>query len=219
MPRRKRVVVPGLAHHVTQRGNYQQKVFEKEADYRNYCYWVNSYAKKYNILIYAYCLMTNHVHFIVEPRDEYGLARFFNSVHMRYSQYKNKEKKVKGHLWQGRFYSCVLDSGHFYRAIRYVERNPVRAKMVTRPWDYVWSSAQTHVGEEKFAIIQLTSSDVIFDRENWKEYLSEEDDLLDKDIRCKTQKGLALGGEEFIIQLEKRVRRALRELPAGRPGK
>lgn len=146
MPRIGRIVVPDLAHHVTQRGNYQQNVFEKETDYKQYCHWMSKYAELYGLDILAFCLMTNHVHFIVVPQQEDSLARAFSTVHMRYAQYMNKKREVRGHLWQGRFYSCILDEAHLYCAIRYVERNPVRAKMVRDPWDYFWSSAQWHVG-------------------------------------------------------------------------
>ena len=151
---RKRIVIPGIAHHVTQRGNYQQIVFEKKEDYQKYSYWINRYAKKYQVAIYSFCLMTNHVHFIVIPKDLCGLARLFNTVHMIYSQYKNNERKKTGHLWQARFYSCILSPQHFYRAARYIEMNPVRAKIVLTPRDYIWSSCRQHMGIESSPIIK-----------------------------------------------------------------
>ena len=149
MPRQPRLVLEGMAHHVTQRGNYRQNVFESRTDFQCYSYWAAEYAGKYNIDIIAYCLMTNHVHFIVVPKSKENLALFFNMTHMRYSQYKNKQNKKMGHLWQGRFYSSVLDEAHLLRAIRYVEQNPVRAKMVEKASDYIWSSARFHMSLER----------------------------------------------------------------------
>ena len=104
MPRQARIVIPGIAHHVTQRGNYQSAIFEQDQDYRKYSYWIKEYASEYQVKILAYCLMTNHVHFILIPKTEDGLARLFNTVHMRYAQYINIRRKACGHLWQGRFY-------------------------------------------------------------------------------------------------------------------
>lgn len=127
MPRLARVVGIGLPHHITQRGNYRQSVFNSDDDRSRYLRWVAEYSGKHGLAVLAYCLMGNHVHFIAVPALEDSLARVFNSAHMRYSQYFNWKHKVSGHLWQARFFSCVLDSGRLLAAARYVERNPVRA--------------------------------------------------------------------------------------------
>jgi putative transposase len=106
MPRQARIVIPKIPHHVTQRGNYRQGVFEEEGDYNLYCTWMGQYADTYGLDILAYCLMSNHVHFIVVPREAESLARVFNTLHMRYAQYINRRSGARGHLWQGRFYSA-----------------------------------------------------------------------------------------------------------------
>ncbi len=134
MPRMARVVAVGLPHHITQRGNYRQDVFLNADDKGRYLAWVQEYSVKYNLSILAYCLMQNHIHFIAIPNQPDSLARAFNSAHMRYSQYFNSKLKRRGHLWQGRFYSCVLDESHLVLAARYIERNPVRAGLVEKPW-------------------------------------------------------------------------------------
>ena len=103
MPRQARIVIPEVAHHVTQRGNYRQRIFQREGDYKQYGEWVSDYSQKSGLKILAYCLMSNHVHFICIPEKEDSLARTFNTVNMRYA--RNKKRKLKGHLWQGRFYS------------------------------------------------------------------------------------------------------------------
>ena len=146
MPRRARVVFEGVVHHITQRGNYRQNVFEDDSDKRKYVEFIREYSEKYGMKIYAYCLMSNHVHFIATPLKEDSLAMTFKYSNMRYSSYFNKKNKRSGHLWQGRFYSCPLQFEHALEALRYVERNPVRARMVELPWEYEWSSAREHVG-------------------------------------------------------------------------
>ena len=105
MARISRAVAIGYPHHVTQRGNYQQFVFEADEDYRQYLQWLWEDGQKYSLKVWAYCLMGNHVHFVVVPMRDDSLARTCNVLHMRYSQYFNQKKKLRGHLWQGRFYS------------------------------------------------------------------------------------------------------------------
>ena len=217
MPRQSRIVLPGVAHHIIQRGNYKQSVFSREADFKKYCEWFKEYAERYGVETYAYCLMTNHVHFIVMPKTEDGLARVFNTLHMRYAQYVNKRKQVTGHLWQGRFFSCLLDEAHLYRAIRYVERNPVRAKMAQQAWEYPWSSAREHIGEGKGPI--PLSRFFEMSSQEWKEYLMESDDDMDREIRLKTQRGLAIGSDQFVREIENKLKRSLSCLSPGRPVK
>lgn len=146
MPRRARVVFEGVVHHITQRGNYRQNVFEDDSDKRKYVEFIREYSEKYGMKIYAYCLMSNHVHFIAAPVKEDSLAMTFKYANMRYSSYFNRKNMRSGHLWQGRFYSCPLQFEHALEALKYVERNPVRARMVELPWEYEWSSAREHVG-------------------------------------------------------------------------
>ncbi len=181
MPRISRAVAVGYPHHIAQRGNYQQHVFEDEEDYIQYLQWLKEYSQKYSLKIWAYCLMNNHVHFVCMPMKDDSLARTFNTLHMRYSQYFNKKKKVTGHLWQGRFYSSSLDERHLYAAIRYVENNPVRAKIVEKPHEYKWSSARAHVYRR---IDHVLTNDCYLGKEikNWLSlsYLMEKEDKIIK---------------------------------------
>ncbi len=220
MPRRSRLVVEGMPHHVTQRGNYCQNVFESRVDFQCYSYWIEKYAGKYNIDIIAYCLMTNHVHFIVIPRSKENLSLFLNMTHMRYSQYKNKKSKRTGHLWQGRFYSSVLDETHLLRAVRYVEQNPVRVNMVEDASDYIWSSAKVHLGLEENSIIRtIDVSGLMPDKDGWKDYLKQEDSVINNIIREKTKKGGVVATEEFISSIEQKFGIILHTKKAGRPKK
>jgi len=214
MPRKARIIIPDVAHHIIQRGNNRQNILEDPQDFSTYCYLINKYVLEYGVSVIAYCLMNNHVHFVMIPQDKIGISRLFNTVHMRYAQYKNYKRKTSGHLWQGRFYSCVLDEDHLFYAIRYVEQNPMRAQMVKRPWDYEWSSAKWHVGRSVSKYIKLNEISVV-NKRDWKKYLMSKDMDLDEQIRRKTAKGKAFASDEFMLYWEKALGCVLRELKPG----
>ena len=218
MPRRKRIVLAGVAHHVTQRGNNRQSIFIKDEDFRNYCYWVNEYAREYHVDVLAYCLMNNHVHFIVVPQDGEGMARLFRSAHMRYSQYFNYDRQMNGHVWQSRFFSSPLDDAHLLCAMRYVEQNPVKAGMVQRAWDYEYSSAKWHVGEKSHRYIFVKES-ILVDTRRWKKHLEEGDLSMDEIIEANTQKGLALANKRIVEDWEQKLGVQLHAKQVGRPKK
>jgi len=219
MPRIARLVVKGLPHHITQRGNYKQKVFSSKEDYNRYLYWFKEYQSKYDLAIAAFCLMPNHVHFIAIPNREDSFAKTFNTSHMRYSQYFNKKHKVTGHLWQGRFYSCPLDERHLYEAVRYIENNPVRASLVKDAVEWPFSSVRFHLRGER-TIIPLVDMKEYLAIDNWGAYLKEisEQAVIDK-IKANTMTGRPSGSDSFISGLEKKFGMRLRPLPEGRPWK
>lgn len=221
MPRLLRAVAVGYPHHVTQRGNYQQPVFEKTEDYEKYLQWLTEYSRKYSLKIWAYCLMTNHVHFVVVPAKDDALARTFNTLHMRYAQYYNRKTNSHGHLWQGRYFSCVLDEGHLYAAMRYVENNPARAGIVQKASEYKWSSAHAHISDN-VKVDPVLSDDCFLTKEikNWKEYLLEQaDGSRIRNIRENTKAGRPCGDENFVKQVETLLGKRLTALPRGRPYK
>jgi len=221
MPRIARLVAVGLPHHITQRGNYRQDVFLDDSDREKYLSWIQEYSNKYKLDILSYCLMQNHVHFIAVPEKEDSLAKTFNTAHMRYSHYFNKKLKAQGHLWQGRFYSCVLDEPHLIVAAKYIERNPVRAKIVNKPWQWLWSSAKAHTDNKEQSQIRLKNIFEIIDNmsyDAWKYYIDSKEDREAADaIRMHTLTGRPLGTYKFIEALEKRFGRRLVALPIGRP--
>ena len=149
MARIARVVVPGIPHHVTQRGNRRADVFFDDADRYAYLNNLRRFARLHEIEVWAYCLMTNHVHFVVVPAHEKALALTFHDAHTCFVGALNSRRKLSGHLWQGRFFSTPLDNAHLWASVRYVERNPVRAGMVSRAEDYKWSSAAAHAGNAR----------------------------------------------------------------------
>jgi len=127
-----RVVVPGIGHHLTQRGNRREEVFFDDGERQRYLQLLLEYSAKHGMEILAYCLMTNHVHLVAVPARIDSLARGMKSLDLRYAQHVNWHQGICGRLWQGRFLSCPLDEDHLWAAIRYVERNPVRARLVRK---------------------------------------------------------------------------------------
>ncbi len=220
MARVARIVAVGEAHHITQRGNNRQIVFSDDNDRLKYLDLIKTHSKNYCLEILAYCLMTNHVHFIVIPNKEDSLAKTFNFAHMRYSQYYNKKHGRSGHLWQGRFYSCVMDEVHTNICVRYIERNPVRAKMVGAAWNYIWSSARVHCGIEindKLEVWKLFRY-IDSNKKNWRKYLEIFDNEMEiKEIKKHTMRGSVFGKQDFIKKLEKKLNRSLLIRPRGRP--
>jgi putative transposase len=219
MPRQARFVLPGHLHHVTQRGNYRQNIFKDTNDRIFYLKLINHYAKEYLNEIFAFCLMSNHVHFIIKPQNKDSLAGIFCRAHQQYSLYFHKKNGINGHLWQERFYSCLLEGNHVLKAIQYVECNPVRANMVQFAWDYSWSSVHFHLGKI-YNIIELSDSKPYIQTSDWKKFLV--DGLLEADlksIRHATAKGNVFGSEDYINELERKYHRTLTPRPIGRPTK
>ena len=217
MPRIARAVAVGFPHHVTQRGNYRQTVFQNDEDYLQYIEWLKQYSKKYTLNIWAYCLMSNHVHFIVVPMEADSLGKTYNTLHMRYSQHANMKHDSRGHLWQGRFFSCTLDGRHLYAGMRYVENNPVKARTVKKAEDNRWSSARAHVRGEADAVL-AEDCYLVKEIRDWSAYLSDKEDaVLVEDIRQSTRTGRPCGDDRFITGLESLLGRRLIALPRGRP--
>jgi len=146
MPRMARIVVPDCPHHVTQRGNRREAVFQTDADRQRLLGLLKGYAADRGLTVQAYCLMPNHVHLVATPKTAEALAAVLKPVFLRYAQHVNWTHGLAGRLWQGRFFSCPLDEKHFWSAVHYVETNPVRAGLVETAQAYGWSSAASHCG-------------------------------------------------------------------------
>jgi len=220
MARVARIVAVEHPHHITQRGNNRQIVFNNDTDRKKYLTLVKKYMEQYKISVLSYCLMPNHVHLVVIPHKKDSLAKTFNFAHMRYSQYFNKKTDSCGHLWQGRFYSCILDEPHLIMAARYIERNPVRAKMVKKAWQWKWSSAAYNAGmKEKDILVENPLAEYIGEKQSdWKKRLEERDsERFIKQIKMQTAKGLPLALDGFIGKLEEKLGRNLKAKPRGRP--
>jgi putative transposase len=128
MPRQARSVFSGVSHHITLRGKRREDAFYEDEDREIYLSWLHEYCRLHKVEILLYCLMTNHIHLVVVPKTELGLQSVLKPLHMRYAQRFNRQRVWKGHVWQGRSFSSTLNEHYIWNAIRYVERNLVRAK-------------------------------------------------------------------------------------------
>ncbi len=221
MPRHARIVLPGLPHHITQRGNNRQDVFFVDADRVAYLDLLREQCGKHRVSVLGYCLMSNHIHLIVVPAREESLNLAIGRTHFIYTQYINRLHGRSGHLWQGRFHSCPMDEAYTVAAMRYVERNPVRAKMTRAPWTYRWSSAAAHTGGPDAAhLLDLDTWQELVPCVNWKEMLAQSDDKETTTALClNTHTGRPLASDSFLSKLERKLGRRLRPLPVGRPRK
>ena len=220
MARIARVVASGYPHHIIQRGNRRMDVFFSDDDYLTYIALLKKASLRYGVDIWAYCLMTNHAHFIAVPEKADSLARCFPDVHVRCTRMINKRQEWKGHLWQARFGSNVLDENYLRAAVRYVERNPVRAGIVKTAWEYPWSSAALHAGITKKD--ELVSGDEMLRQMigNWKKYLRQaEEEAFVGMIRKEGMVSRPIGEAGFIKKLEKRFQCRLQRQQRGRPPK
>jgi len=218
VPRMPRVVVPGVPHHITQRGNRRENIFFVRSDYRRYLRLLGEYATRHGLDILAYCLMPNHVHLVAVPAEVGSLAAVLKPVHLRYAQHVNRSQDWSGRVWQGRFYSCPLDAGHTAAAIRYVECNPVRAGLEPRAASYEWSSAAAHQGLRRDRLL-ATHIDRWVSVGDWSDWLAEaEPERLVARLRLHTRTGRPLGVDAFVRDLETQSGRRLHALPRGRPG-
>jgi putative transposase len=155
MARLPRMVLPGIPHHITQRGNRRERTFFEDGDYALYLDLLADAADRHGLEIWSYCLMPNHVHIIAVPRDVDALSRTFRHVHRHYTGFVNARLRVTGHLWQGRFSSVAMDEQHLCAALRYVALNPVRARLVTSAEDWRWSSVRAHRAEQDDHVVRV----------------------------------------------------------------
>lgn len=214
MPRFPRVVVPGIPHHVTQRGIRKQRTFYEALDYLTYLELTRKYREKAGISILSYCLMPNHIHMVVVPESETGLSRFFGPVHSQYAVKLNATHGWVGHLWQQRFYSVPMDERHTLAAMRYVELNPVRAGLCKTAQQWRWSSALANLAAIADGLVDTSlTKNLVSD---WAAYLAEATVADDQDaLRKHTRIGRPLGDDAFIDMIEAQTGRTLRRRKTG----
>ena len=215
MARIARVIAPGYPHHITQRGNRRQQTFFYDDDYKTYIGLMSEWCKKHKVEIWAYCLMPNHVHIIAVPESEEGLRVAIGEAHRRYTRHINFREGWRGHLLQGRFASFPMDESYLLAAIRYVELNPVRAKIVKEPWAYPWSSTQAHITGVDDKLVEVTP--LLEMVKDWKGFLSSgihEKEI--EELREHERTGRPLGSERFVKKLERTLDRILHKQKPGR---
>jgi putative transposase len=171
VPRTARLIIPGVPHHIVQRGNRQQRIFFDDDDRRTYVALLADAAKRQGVRCIAWCLMDNHVHLALIPEVANALRAALSSVHTAYAQRVNRRQALSGHLFQGRYASYPMDDAHMMVAVRYIENNVVAAGMVARAEDWRWSSARAHATSAADGL-----TDVAFLAPhvgNWRAYLAD----------------------------------------------
>ncbi len=209
MARLARVVVPGIPHHVTQRGNGRARTFFDDGDYALYRDLLAERCRAAGVEVWAWCLMPNHVHLILVPSDVDGLRRALAGVHRRYAGVIHARRKRTGHFWQGRFGAVALDEDHLAAALRYVSLNPVRARLVTRPQDWRWSSTRAHLSGKDDGITARAPI-----RERFPRFADVLAAVPDGDavarLRAAESIGRPLGDDRFLTRIERATKRRLR---------
>jgi len=219
-------VLPNYPHHIIQRGHNRQVVFAGDEDYLYYLENLKEWKKKLGCKIYAYCLMTNHVHLIVDTgKETENLALLMKRVSGRQTRYLNKIEGRSGTLWEGRYKSSpIKDDEYLLACCRYVEMNPVRAKIVDEPAKYKWSSYRYKIGMEDInwldidpCYMGLGATEKVREKryEEWVKGAIPPGEL--ELIRKAVQRGQLTGGYRFVEEVDKKIGRRIEFRGQGRP--
>ena len=229
MPRVGRIVLQNYPHHVVQRGHNKQVVFAEEADYRYYLKTLEEFKDLYGVKVYGFCLMTNHTHLLLEPGDEIaGLGRLMKRLAGRQTRFVNRQESRTGTLWEGRYKSSPIQTDTYLLAcLRYVESNPVRARMVKSPESYRWSSYRQHAGMEgEFSWLDIDPcylglGTADSDRSaRYREFVRSAIPAGEWElIREALQRGQLTGNSRFANEVEAIVGRRIMNRKQGRPRK
>ena len=229
MARPLRITIANLPFHILDRGNNRQIVFHQEEDFIYFLKLLKRYKKELKFKIYHFCLMSNHIHFVLEPTIEGSLPKIMMRITLAYSSYFNKKYRGVGHVWQGRYKSALIDKeNYFIWCGLYVELNPVRAGLVSKPEDWRWSSYRFYAFGEIDPLMEgLIDVDPYYlelgnnARERQKKYQENVEEVMKekflKNIRGKLDEGV-FGREDFIRETKEKFKiKSLR--PKGRPKK
>jgi len=189
-------------------------------DYDKYLFFLSKYSKEKDVAVLAYCLMPNHIHLLLRPSDDEGLAKMMQGVTLCYSKYFNGENGRTGRLWECRYHSTIIDGdSYLWTVSKYIEKNPVRAGISGKPEDYPYSSAKAHI----LGIKDLLLKDSLFDKSELNEYRkfvgSADDKKIIEEIRKQTRLGKPLGNAGFVKTLSERLGCSLSFRAKGRPRK
>jgi len=218
--------LPGIPSHVVQRGNDRNPCFFEEENYVFFLNCLGNAARRYQVAIHAYVLMTNHVHLLMTPSTEIGISRVMQLLGNQYVQYINKRYRKTGTLWEGRHKSSLIDAERYLlTCYRYIELNPVRANMVAHPGDYPWSSYRHHASgipssiisdHEAYLRIAPASVDRMRSYRALFQYSLRDREI--QEVRIATTFSMPLGGSRFTEQIEARLGRTIGHARSGRPG-
>ena len=225
MARLPRIQLIDIPQHIIQRGNNRSLCFADEQDFATYAHWLTEYSIKHCVDIHAWVFMTNHVHLLCTPRMPNAISLLMQSLGRRYVQYFNHKYRRTGTLWEGRYKSCLIgDVSYLLQVYKYIELNPVRAKMVDEPSQYFWSSYQINALGKKSALCtphpayKDLGDNSLHRQETYQSLFKYQiAPSLIEDIRTSLNKGLALGSECFKSEIEQSTGRRVREAKLGRP--
>lgn len=194
-------------------------MFPSEGDRELYLDLIFRHARRCLMGVWGYCLMRDHVHFLVEPFLSNSLAWAFGRAHADYARYRNLRQRPVERFWKGRFASCAVAEDQAWAVLAYIENNPVRASLAPAAEDYPWSSAPAHclgAGESRLEMAEWRK---VYDADGWRRHLSGgmEDTALEDRIREATRTGVPFGSDQFIASLGRDLGRDLRRKPPGRP--
>lgn len=214
MARLPRLTIPDIPHHITQRGNRRQQTFFCDEDYQTYLDFLQDWSIKCDVEIWAYCLMPNHTHIIAVPKTKEGITQCMSQTHCRYTRYINFKKGWKGHLWQSRFASFPMDDAYLMNCARYVELNPVRARLCQTAEEWPWSSAAAHISADDSGLCRVFP--LLERTDSWLSFLAE--GLVPEDLsKLRKQEGLnrPLGSDQFVEEMEKITGKSLKPQKPG----
>lgn len=224
MARLPRYFIPGVPLHIILRGNNRDPIFANDEDCQFFKEALQDAATRHALAIHAYVFMTNHIHLLATPANEESVPKAMQSLGRRYVQYFNYRYQRTGTLWEGRYRATVVDvENYLFECMRYIERNPVRANMVTHPRQYAWSSYRANAEGKSDALVTPHGLYLALDRQESERrgayralFKTEQNAAMLDEIRDCTNKGWALGGGRFKDKLERLTERRAQPLPKGR---
>ncbi len=217
MPRVRRIRLAGIPNHVTHRGNQRRQVFFGHSDYSDYLALLRDYSQMFSMRVWAYCLMPNHVHLLAVGEHADSISRAIGNTQRVFARRRHRYAQVTGHLWGTRHYAGPLDEAHVWAAVRYIERNPVRACLAAPATAYPWSSAAAHAGLRHDSLLD-SARPFPGPVGDWAAWLAIDIEATTADaLRRNTTLGRPTGCEAFITELERRTGRRLRPRKPGPP--
>ena len=228
MPRHARLILPHYPHHIIQRGHNRQAVFAQDVDYLSYLDTLKTWKTHYGVKVYALCLMTTHVHLLLQPADAPdALAQLMKRLAARQTRYVNRLEGRTGTLWESRYQSSLVETDtYLFACARYIELNPARARMVARPEDYAWSSYHSRIGEPA---IPWLDGDPCYEalgrtaQERARRYQAFVMEVIPEEewrlIREALQRGQLTGSESFIEEIAAKIGKRITRRGQGRPKK
>ncbi|WP_460418611.1 transposase [Pseudomonas sp. microsymbiont 2] len=227
MPRMGRVLLPHYPHHIVQRGHNRQVVFAEDTDFQRYLTDLRDLKDAFDVKVYAYCLMTNHVHLLLAPGDSCaGLSQLMKTLAARMTRYRNRLEGRSGTLWESRYKSSIVQSDTYLLACcRYIELNPVRARLVANAGDYPWSSYAVRVGIvqgqswlDNNPCFEALGETEALRRQCYAEFISQAVSTGELSvIREALQRGQLTGNNRFVDEIEIITGKRIERRKQGRP--